>query len=433
MVKMQKKRRKKIIAALLLATLAVSTVGSVAAYAGFGSGVAVIASDVKIIKTALKGQKVIFSDTDFKQGLCLVDFEKIKIKSLPLSSEGTLMLAGRRVGEGAEIKRKNLGALVFIPASKDVEECKFIFTTESFADGADVEFVIKFTDKINTAPKTNASATEETSLNTQREISVYGKMSATDAENDVLEYLVVGYPKVGALKVLDKNSGEYLYTPPADYIGTDSFSYVAMDVWGNFSKICKVDIEVKERMSDVVYVDMKNHPDYNSAVTLTAMSVMDGNLIGDGVYFMPEDKVTRAEFVTMAMKCAGINPVSSISSSFFDDNDEIPAAMMQYVATAQSLGIINGSFEDGELLFKPNEAITKYEAGVIMSNILGATSEGDTPVFNDISEAPVWAHADIYAMCHLGIFESDTKEISATAVLTKAEIARYLCKMMECK
>ena len=48
-----------------------------------------------------------------------------------------------------EIKRKNLGALVFIPASKDVTECKFIFTIESFADGAEVEFVIKFIDKVN--------------------------------------------------------------------------------------------------------------------------------------------------------------------------------------------------------------------------------------------------------------------------------------------
>lgn len=427
------KKKKKIIAALLLAALMASTVGGVVVHAGFGSGVGVIASDTKIIKTAIKGQKVIFSDTDFKQGLCLVDFEKIKIKSIPLSSEGTLMLAGRRVGEGMEIKRKNLGAMVFIPASKDVTECKFIFTTESFADGAEVEFIIKFTDKINSAPVTNNSLTQETSLSTQREISVHGRMSATDSENDALEYLVVSYPKVGVLKVIDKSTGEYLYTPPEKYTGTDSFSYVAMDEWGNFSKICTVDIEVKERMSEIVYVDMKNHPDYCAAVTLTSMNVMDGKLIGDGVYFMPQEYVTRAEFVTMAMKCAGINPDPALSGSFFDDNDEIPTAMLQYVSTAQSLGIICGKFEDGQLLFKPNENITKYEAGVIMSNILGATYDGEIPVFEDISDAPVWAHADIYAMCQLGIFESDSNEIGASAALTKAETARFLCKMMEVK
>ena len=246
-----------------------------------------------------------------------------------------------------------------------------------------------------------------------------------------MEYLVVSYPKAGTLKVINKNSGEYLYTPPTDYVGTDTFSYVAMDEWGNFSKICKVEIEVSQRMSDVVFVDMKSHRDYNAAVTLAAMNIMDGKLIGDGVYFMPDESVTRAEFVTMAMKCAGITPSASITNSFFDDNDKIPTAMMNYIATAQSLGIINGTFEGGELLFNPNEKITKYEAGVIMSNIIGRVTEGDTPVFSDISDAPVWSHGDIYTMCRLGIFEADTDEIGATATLTKAEVARYLCRMMD--
>ena len=426
-------KTKRILAVLLLSGAMVGLFGAVCSYANFGGGIDVIASDVKIIKTGIAGQKMIFSDSDFKQGLCITDFDKIKIVSLPSSADGTLMLAGRRVGEGMEIKRKNIGALVFIPASKDVTECKFIFTTNDFAYGAEVEFIIKFTEKVNYAPQINNDKSAETSLTTQRDVSVYGKMSASDTEGDDVKYIIVGYPKVGTLTIIDNSSGEYRYTPPADFTGTDVFSYVARDEWGNFSKLCKVEIEVNERMSEVVYADMKDHRDYNSAVILTSMNVMDGKLIGDGVYFMPESTVTRAEFVTMAMKCAGISADSSLTESFFDDNADIPSALMKYVATAQKKGIIQGSFKNGRLDFKPNEAITKYEAAVIISNILNVAPGEETPVFKDINTLPVWAKNDVYAMYNLGIFDYEGEEVNGLQALTKADAARYLHRMMECK
>ena len=175
---------------------------------------------------------------------------------------------------------------------------------------------------------------------------------------------------------------------------------------------------------------MQHHKEYNSALTLTAMGIMDGKLLGDGTYFMPMSNVTRAEFVTMAMKAAGIEKNSSLTSSYFDDDKDIPTALVGYVATAQKLGIINGKFTDNSLLIRPNEYITKYEAGVIMANILNATVEGDIPVFKDLNTVPVWAQDDIFALCSLGIFEAES-EISGDAVLTKAEVAGYLCKMME--
>ena len=306
--------RKKIISATLSAILLIGSIFSISASAGFGSGVAVVASEAKIIKTGIFGQKIIFSDLDFKQGLAITDFEKIEIKSIPLSTEGTLLLAGRRVKEGTIIKRKNIGALVFVPASKNISECKFSFTTKDFAEGAEVDFIIKFTDKVNYAPEIDESVSA--SVSTQREISVFGQMSATDKEGDSIEYMVVSYPKAGMLRVTDKESGEYVYTPPENFTGTESFSYVARDAWGNFSKLCKVKIDVDERMSEVVYSDMTEHPQYNAAVTLTAMGVMDGKMIGDGTYFMPEETVSRAEFLTMAMKCAGISGDKSTSKSF---------------------------------------------------------------------------------------------------------------------
>lgn len=421
---------KKTVSALLIILTLTLLLGSTVAHASFGTGIETLAEDTKIIKSGLIGRKMAFTDTDFKQGLCISDFDALTITELPSSTEGTLMLAGRRVSEGVKIKRKNIPALVFIPASKEVTEAKFKFTVDECAGGEDIEFIIRFSDRINYEPKINEEHTASLEVKTQREIGIHGKMCATDADSANLEFIVVSYPKSGMLTIVDKATGEYVYTPYDSYIGNDSFIYVARDEWGNFSKAQKVNITVSERMSEVVYRDMIDRPEYNAAVAVTAMGIMDGKLIGDGVYFTPEGNVSRAEFVCMAMKAANVRPLSAAKTTYFDDNVDIPAPLVSYVATAQRMGIISGKFEDGALVFKPNEAITKYEAASIISKLLDTEADDNRPVFNDITSVPAWARDDVYNMCSLGIFEYEGNTVNATVTVSRAECASYLYRMM---
>ena len=422
---------KKTVSSLLIIFTLTLLLGTTVAHASFGAGVQTLAEDTKIIKSGLFGRKITFTDVDFKQGLCITDFDAVTISELPSSTEGTLMLAGRRVSEGTKIKRKNLPALVFIPASKEVSEAKFKFTVDDFAGGEDFEFIIRFSDKINYEPKISEEHTASLEVKTQREIGIHGKMCATDTDSANLEFIIVSYPKSGTLTIVDKATGEYVYTPYDSYTGNDSFVYVARDEWGNFSNAQKVNITVSERMSEVVYRDMIDRPEYNAAVTVTAMGIMDGKLIGDGVYFSPEGSVSRAEFICMAMKAAGVHADSSAKATYFDDNDDIPLPLVSYVATAQRMGVINGQLAEGALVLKPNEAITKYEAASIISRLLNLKSDDNTPVFSDITSVPAWARSDVYTMCSLGIFEYDGNTINATATVSRAECASYLYKMMD--
>lgn len=419
------------VAAVAILLIVALTVGGIAVFADFGSGLAAMADGTEIIKTAISGKKIVFSDVDFKQGLCITDFDKIEITAVPESNQGVLMLAGRRVGIGTVIKRKNIGALVFIPASRDVSECRFKFKTDDYASGAEVDFVLKFTEKVNYAP--TVSQKNEGTLTTQREVKVWGMMRAEDSEADALEYLVISYPKVGALTVLDKKTGEFLYTPPTDYTGEVSFTFVARDEWGNFSKPEKVEIKVTERMSEVEYEDLKDHRDYNAAIALTAIGAADGRLIGDGVYFMPEDKVTIAEFVTMAMKCAGISADKSLTATYFDDDADIPTPMKSYIATAQKYGIVQGKFENGGLFLRPNAPITRYEAAMIMSALVVGGSDAVLPTFSDGDTLPVWAEEAVAKMCAMGIFDGECETIGANEELTKIECAAYLYRMYSAK
>ena len=421
---------KKIIAGILIA-LSLATILSASVFAGFGGGVSVIAEETKIIKSGLLGRKITFSDADFKQGLCISNFDKVKITKLPKSTDGTLMLAGRRVSEGTSVKRKNLPSLVFIPASKEVTETSFSFTIDGYMDGKEIEFIIKFCDKVNYEPEVSGAYADTLAIKTQRDIGVFGKMYATDKEGDDIEYIIVSYPECGTLTIVDKENGEYVYTPHDSYTGSDSFVYVARDEWGNFSTTQKVNITVSKRMSEVKYADMQNRPEYNAAVTMTAMGIMGGKVIGDGVYFTPDDTVTRAEFLAMAMKAVGIKADTTMTSTYFDDNDKIPTPLLGYVATAQRIGIINGTFKNGELLFNPNDTITKYDAAVIMARLSGASAEGELPVFADESDIPTWARASVYAMCSIGVFDYNGDTIDATAAVTRAECASYLYRLIK--
>ena len=339
------------------------------------------------------------------------------------------MFAGRRVGEGTVIKRKNIGALVFIPATKDVSECRFTFTIDGVADGKKIDFVIKFLEKVNYAPKTDG-VIEATSLTTQRNISLHGKMSGTDSEGDTLEYVIIKYPEVGSIKLLDKNSGDFLYTPPSSFVGDTEFTYVVRDEYGNFSKPATVPIKVNERMCEATYNDMRDDVGEVAAITLTAIGAVDGKLIGDGVYFCPDDTVTKAEFLVMAMKCVGVAPDKSLTTVYFDDAEKIAPPMLSYVATAAKMGIINGEFDGEKLNFSPNDAITKYEAAMIMSSLSDIESDATVTVFADSESYPVWAEDAIMEMCSLGVIEATDNMIEADAPMTKRASVMALYKLM---
>jgi len=419
---------KKIIALTLTLGVVFGVVFGLSVGASFGAGVEVMAKSESLIKTGLFGKKLVFSDTDFKQGLAITDFDSITVTKIPPSTEGALLLAGRRDSEGMEIRRKNIGSLVFIPTSSGVAESKFYFTISPYADDNEIEFTLKFTDKINYEPKLEDAS--PTSILTQRDISIWGKLSATDEEGDEITYMVVAYPKYGSLEFFEDDNGKFRYTPLKGYVGDDEFSYVARDEWGNFSTLGKITVSVSERLSEVEFLDMKNKESYNAAVTLSAMGIMDGKIIGDGVYFMPDETVTKAEFVSMLMKAMDIKRDSTIEKTYFDDNEKIPAALVSYIGTAQKIGLITGEFENGKLLFKPNEKITSYEAATIIRRALGDKADIEVPTYLS-SDIPIWARDDAYILCSLGIFDVDFSELKSDNLVTKEKCASYLYKLIK--
>lgn len=420
---------KKILCLTLAIIILSMGVFGIVSEAKFGSGAEVISKDVRMIKTGLLGQKLCFSDGDFKSAFVLSDFDSITVNKLPSSNEGTLLLEGRRVKEGQTIKRRNIAALSFVPLSAEITSASFTFTMNE-GSGCECVCEMKFIDKINYAPKAPEDGEASLSVTTQSEISLFGRMKATDPEGDKLEYMIVSYPKNGSISITDNELGKYKYTPGTDFSGYDKFSYVARDEYGNYTEVITIDVKIVERMSDEVFCDMTERGEYNAALAMSAMGVMSGKRVGDDLYFMPEDSVSRAEFVAMAMKALGLLSDSSIDKSFFDDNDEIPTSLVGYVATAQRMGIIDGELISGKLIFEPNKPITKYEAAMIMAEIAGAESGSEDEVYLDGYSVPIFSRASIGAMVTMGIFEEADDKADYTATVTRAEAAEYLYRLI---
>jgi hypothetical protein len=279
------------------------------------------------------------------------------------------------------------------------------------------------------------STVSETSLNvsTHRNITLYGNLSAYDPDGDEVLIEVVSYPKSGILVMTDSSLGSYTYTPGNDYTGKDSFRYVARDKYGNYSASRTVNLTVNRSKIAVVYDDMSESRHYNAALDVTEAGIMSGTKIGDRNYFYPEGGVSRAEFLTMAMKAIGIEKVADSKATLFYDDADIANDVKGYVSAAYELGYIDGAVVDGKLCFLPDEPISRADAAVIVCNMIDAATPTVTPVFDDSEDIPAYAKASVYSLNYMGILHAENKNICAADDLTRGEAAHILSLIMDIK
>ncbi len=375
------------------------------------------------------GNDVVFSEDAFARALNLSRIDYITVRSLPETSAGELLLGSTRVAVGQTISGANLGYLTFCAAAEDLTRASFTFTANGGA--IPMRCNVYLLDEVNYTPTVSIVPALSLSVSTHKGLSAYGTLSAYDPDGDALVYEIVSYPQNGALDLQDRTSGSYVYTPNAGYTGGDCFTYVARDPYGNYSAAATVDLKVTLAGTSVTYADMKDSAAYNAALTMTEKGVMSGTQVGNQYYFYPESSVSRVEFLVMAMNAAGITDVPACETTVFADDADIPESMKGYVAAAYEMKYISGSLNEGRLCFLPNEEITRAQAAVMLSNIVGLCDVPVTPTFADRSEIPVWASEAIYSLNAAGIMNSQAGYISPTAKITRAQTAQMLTAAME--
>ena len=391
-------------------------------------GLHVLSAATDMAVSAPVGNEVVFSAEAFARALNLSKVDYITVKSLPETTAGELLLGSTRVAAGQTVSAQNLAYMTFCAASDDLTQASFTFT----ANGGATPMIcnIYLLDETNYTPTVSIASELSLNVSTHKGFSAYGTLSAYDPDGDGLIFEIVSYPQNGSLQLTDSAAGSYVYTPSGNYTGTDSFSYVARDKYGNYSAAANVNLKVTVAGTSITYADMEGSEAYNAALTMTETGVMSGTQVGNQYYFYPQETVSRAEFLVMAMNAAGITAVPACEATVFADDADIPASMKGYVAAAYEMNYISGSLVEGKLCFLPNEEITRAQAAVMLSNIVGLCDVAVTPTFADHSEIPVWASEAIYSLNAAGIMNSQAGYISPVDKITRAQTAQMLAAAM---
>lgn len=193
----------------------------------------------------------------------------------------------------------------------------------------------------------------------------------------------------------------YAYFPPA-LNSSEHIAYVSGDGAGSFlpnqsitrAQAAKMLYSLLESQGLGTYPygfsDVSSGEWYYTPVSvLASLNVLTGS--DDGAFY-PNKAMSRAEFVTMLSR---FYPLSSTTVAFSDVSQASWA--QPYIASAVANGWVNG-YEDGT--FRPNNALSRAEAVVIINRVLGrqadtAVLEKESPrIFADLTPDH-WAYANV--------------------------------------
>ena len=85
--------------------------------------------------------------------------------------------------------------------------------------------------------------------------------------------------------------------------------------------------------------------------------------------FRPNDKISRAEFLSLAIKTLHIQVDENATKTHFSDIPKNSIWMVKYIEKAKELNIISWEKINWKIYFHPNDAITRAEAVKIVMKV----------------------------------------------------------------
>lgn len=293
-------------------------------------------------KNGLIGAAIPFSPEDFTvTGGKQEDLAGITINSLPAPGAGTLLMGGQPLEAGASVDATALSGLSFqIAQAPTVTTAVFQFTP-AFSSGKTGEastVTLYLLTQENQPP-----VARNMELSTYKNVAITGYFDAVDGEGDLLTFQLTSTPARGAVEVAEDGSSQFVYTPYENKTGSDSFTYVAIDPAGNTSPEARVTLRIDKPDTKVTYADLEGHPAHKSAIRLAEEGVYVGRYLDGRYFFDPDQSVSRAQFLTMAMSVTGLEELEGITLTGFSDDSAIPTWAKGPVSAALKAGAIQGA------------------------------------------------------------------------------------------
>lgn len=356
-----------------------------------------------------------FSQDDFTSAAA----DGIFLTSVPQETLATVRYGSRVLKAGDALPTEALGDLTLEAKCVTAQEVTIGYCTLSDGVLSGVQEL-----KLSILPKEDQPPTaEDGSLETYKNIAGSGTLSAADPEGKPLTYNLVKEPKRGSVELHE--DGTFTYTPDKNKVGKDSFTYTVTDSGGNTSEEAKISIEIRKPTDKATYADMDGDSDAFYAMWLKEAGLFTGATVGGNLCFEPEKTVSRGEFLVMVMKLVDAQADETGLTSGFSDEAATPVWLQPYIVSALGSGMISGvSSEDG-VVFRPEAALSRAEAAVMLQNVLQLPAPTAKTVFSetDAAAVPAWAADATAALSAAGISLGDTAQADA---ITRREVGKLL-------
>lgn len=339
-----------------------------------------------------------------------VNLSGIFVTAVPEADVASICLGGRVIRAGDILPQDALDRLRLTPACRESRDAVLCYQPIcGTALGAPSQLTIRIQSGKNETPKAIRGE-----LETYKNIANDGTLAGSDPENGPLTFRLAEKPRHGTVKL--ESDGSYVYTPARNRVGEDSFSFTVTDDAGNVSQPATVSIRILKPSEAMTFADVADTDQYE-AMWLREQGLSDGRTVAGVPCFCPLEKVSRAEFLVMAMELKGVPVDETLTVSGFADAQQAAAWMQPYLACAMRRGLVSGESTEAGLMFRPNDPVTGQEAAVMLQNLLRLPITAAVIPSSDIS----WAAASLQALREAGIFMAAPEE-----QLTRQEAASLL-------
>lgn len=401
-------------------------------------GLRVLSAREEMVVSGLCGNEISVTKEDICRALNISSVTAITVTALPAPSDGTLFVGATGAAVGQVIPAEAI-SLISYSAANGTSPCEATARFTVTGSGYELAWRFCLLDQINYTPTVALASSVSLEVMTYVNMPAKGSLAAYDPEGDEMTYEIVSYAAHGRIRLDDRHTGAYTYTPDEGYVGTDEFSYVVRDPYGNYSTRATVTVRVHAIPAAVTFADTDGLSCAAAALRLGEAGIMNGVRVGGKDYFRPEQTVTRAEFIATAMNAAGITPnclryteadATKLLSAYADAED-IPAGMRVTLAYALDNGYFGGKTgADGKQYLYPDDSISRAEASVLLSNVIGYARNTAVNAFADAETIPDWSKPALASLKALGLLCSADNTADPAGRMTRGETAVWLERAM---
>ena len=320
------------------------------------------------------------TNDDPLRGICILQ--------LPDPQTGTVLLGSRVLRPGDILTDTQVSQMTFLPLLTQQDQTAQVCYLPIYENSVEKSAIMTLSIR---GKEDKAPVAEDSAIETYKNLPKQDRLKASDPEGKALTYSVIRQPKRGTVQL--NPDGSFTYTPKKNKVGVDSFVYTAADPAGNVSRQATVTVQILKPADSRQYQDTAGTDCRFEAEWLRNRGLFTGETVAGQLCFRPEQTVSRAEFLTMAVKALDI-PVTDTARDLPADT---PQWLRPYLTAAQRSGLCAG-LPDGDT-FPVDQTITGAEAAVMLQNALDLTLSDDAlQTLSPDENIPDWAAPAVTVM-----------------------------------